>query len=64
MKGSNTARYVNDAITFEQSLFRENAMFPILCGSRRYLRLDTQLRVVAGLMVPDRYTHRHTDQVP
>ena len=54
VKGSDAARYVNDAKTFEQSIFRENTifkMFPRLRRSRRYLRLDAQLRVVAGLVV-------------
>ena len=48
-------------ITFEQSIFRENAIFKMFSGlrrSRRYLRLDTQLRVVAGLVVPDRHTRQ------
>ena len=35
-------------------------MFSSLRRGRRYLRLDAQLRVVAGLVVPDRQTHRHT----
>ena len=42
--------------------FRENAIFkmlPSLCWSHRYLQLDAQLRVVAGLVVPDRQTHTH-----
>ena len=63
MKGSDAARYVNDAITFERSIFRENAIFKMLPRSRRsrrYLQLETQLRVVAGLVVPDTRTHAHT----
>ena len=63
MKGSDTVRYVNDAITFERSIFTENAIFkmlPRLCRSRRYLRLEAQLRVVAGFVVPDRQTDTHT----
>ena len=63
MKGSDAARYVNDTITFELSIFRENGtfkMFPRLRRSRRYLQLDAKLRVVAGPVVPDRHTHTHT----
>ena len=44
------------AITFEQSENTILKMFPRLRRSRRYLRLDAQLRVEAGLVVPD--THR------
>ena len=35
-------------------------MFSRLRRSRRYLRLDGPLRVVAGLVVPDTQTHTHT----
>ena len=57
------ARYVNDDIAFERSIFRENAIFkmlPSLRRSRRYLQLDAQLRVVAELVVPDTQTETHT----
>ena len=54
-----------------QSTFRENAifkMFPRLRRSRSNLRFDAPLRVVAGLVVPDRQTDTqtdtHTNQVP
>ena len=62
VKGSAASRYVNDAITFERSIFRENAIFkmlPSLHRSRRYLQLDAQLRIVAGFVVPDTPTHTH-----
>ena len=63
MKGSDAARYVNDAITFERSIFRENAIFkmlPSLRRSCRCLQLDAQLCVVAGLVVTDTQTDTHT----
>ena len=60
MKGSDAARYVNDAIYFER---RENAIFkllPSLRRSRRYLQLDAQLRVVVVL---DRHTQTRPSTV-
>ena len=55
MKGSDAARYVNEAITFEQS---ENAIFnPDRAEAVGiYLQLDAQLHIVAGVVVPDTHT--------
>ena len=64
MKGSDAARYVNDAITFEQSENATFKMFYRLHHSHRYLQLDAPLCIVAGFVVPGRHTDTHTDQVP
>ena len=69
MKGSDTARYVNYARTFEQSIFRENEMFS---DSTEAVDTFSLTLSYVGLVVPDRRTDRqtdkqtdtHTDQVP